>query len=361
MAGAGYPKTINGIPLYLYIQGENLKQTIMLNTLHKSFIKTLETPYLETICNIDDILYEKQSEMRPDEVSITAGLNWSSRRICLEYKMGNIKCSLTGDNANRYVEKINYSPGIKYGDENSFWWDSMVVRNTSQNTEGEIKQYNVEADRFLPVWKGYTLILLGKEQNKTKSDKPLVLKQYDSLYSEDKNALPNNININAFGYIYKSGGKAYNGFIEDRLYYSKDIAKSEGLRSAVDYAITKTNDTSNALRWALKNLKRDAKKSSGDIMNEGAVYQYWKGLESRFKDYLNMLTNKETVKLKDDWDATLIKYTWKEFARLSSGIRQSAVPFKKLAQAKKMLSARLYNLFADYYKRKNEKEVIQIG
>lgn len=359
MGGAGYPKALNAIPLYLYIQGGNIKQTIMLNVLYKDFVKD-NISSIKLDSSVKDLLPFLEDLINAKDISLVAGINWRPRTISLNIEEGEVTCSLTGEKNDKFVENVYYKPGPKCED---YWWDSMVSRKIIQKKSGEIININTEADEFLPVWKGYSTILLGKEDKNSERKKPLVLQQYDSLCrNDDDSVLTEKILINTFGYIYKSGGKAYNGFIEDKLNYSEKIANNPEIQSAVDYAIIKTKDAANALSWSLKHLKRDSKNSSGVIFYEGEQFQFWKGLEDYFNDFINNLIQSENDKIEDikfSWTKELIEYTWSEFNRLSN-IGNSASYFKKLAEAKSKLFSKLYKDFKDYYETKN-KEVSSVG
>lgn len=344
-AGSGYFKGINSIPLYLYISGKTLKETIMYNVLNYKFLKeeAIDKNIMGNMKKDSDLLSFNDGEIDPKSISMVAGLNWRSRKIKLKVQYEPSVCSINGTTNSAHVKDMYYAPGAKC---TNYWWDSMVSRKLVQKDEN----FNTSADRYFPVWRGYISILIGQKDDKNQWYKPLVLSQYGEL-CEDSN-LPFLIPIKAFGYIFKPGGKAYNGFIDEEMIYSHKIASNLNLQDAIDNILKKTEETAWSLKRALKMLNRDVKNSKGDLMNKGEVFQFWKGLESRFNNLLYQISEKELDPndAKRDWCKALLRYTWKEFDSLSSRASTSGKGLEKLVKAKKSLSKSISITFREYFK-----------
>ncbi len=360
-AGAGYYKGINAIPLFIFIKGQNLKETIIMNLISEEFLSgtPIRQDFMGEIDGDSDLLAFEEGEVSPADISIVSGMNWRSRNIFIHPEQGKTTCALTGERVEHYVENVDYKPGPKCAD---YWWDTMVSKITKQEKNGEILRYNVDADVFLPVWKGYVSLLLGHKQDNIFRDKPLVLQHYDILSRRYSN-LPAFASVEAFGFTFKSGGKAFSGMVEEQLIYPVILTKHDDLKDSIHQLIDITTNCAYALDQALNILKRDQKNSRGAIFDDGEKYQFWHGLAESFNHFLLRISNgygddpSENEKLKSqivsEWKGNLNTYTWKYFSQLASQVPYTAEGFKKLAKAKRALAKRLGSIL----KNKNEKEV----
>lgn len=301
-AGKGYSPSINGIPpWYVLIEGENLFETIVLNTCGSP---------LELNSGNYPVAWKKKDHVKKKEeiiaVSTLQGFTWQSRRIHFYPEKGGI-CSYTGKPTEILVRKMFFEPGWKFVGK---WTDPHVsYRNTKKGT------FTVWPSEGKQLWRDVGPLLLLKEtmytsDKKISYDRPVVIDQFTELIEYEGISKEKQLNINVYGIRTDMKAKVFE-WQKERLSLPTELLKVHEAGKKVQEAVDLADYVDYAIRKSIKSLhpKASNKKEVFVNLSNKASKEFWDRLEPIFKGkFLQELAKIQEDDLKGP---EMLKNTWK--------------------------------------------------
>ena len=190
-AGAqGYPSGINNTPpVFVWVNGSNLYETIILNSVAQKECSQIEY-------GIGDVPWRKECSIQPKEevatVSMLQALTWQPRRITLLYEEDGM------------IRNVLFQQGKNFRG-NGLWFDPHVpYRMTKENGWTSLKPQSGRA-----LWRDLGCLLLDREGKSYRQ--PLVLAQVGNII-ENRSAI---IDVSETGLV--TNNAAYLEWMEDRI------------------------------------------------------------------------------------------------------------------------------------------------
>lgn len=174
MGGAGFPPSVNGAPpLYVLIKGENLFQTLLLNTCALT---------VEENNGNGPVAWRATNAGKREEITSTStiqGLTWQPRHVHLIPGEGG-KCTYTGHDEPVLVHEIVFEPGWK---TRCTWRDPSVAYRITSDGTSPLRMLEGK-----DIWRDTgPLLLLQEHQYKSSGtnsmsyEKPVIVRQFCML------------------------------------------------------------------------------------------------------------------------------------------------------------------------------------
>ncbi len=193
--GAGLPPSINGAPpLYVLLQGDNLKQTILLNCCADESWLPVALRGKE-----DQPLWRSKDAVAAGEkreAGLLESLTWAPRRIQLVAGPGG-HCSLSGQAAPLLVRAMKFAPGWSSRLEN--WTDPHVAYKISDS-----KRLVLRPQEERPLWRDAGPLALLQEQGsasgkKVQFQRPAVVNQFAQMHKDEEISREQKLNLIVYG------------------------------------------------------------------------------------------------------------------------------------------------------------------
>lgn len=310
--------------------GENLFETLMLNLISQSILP-------ERLSKLGIPTWESQEPFTPQHGATPEGyieyLTWQSRAILL--------IPTADDSASIGVRECYYAQGKSLANELAEDEPMFALEETKTGFRA------VRFREGRALWRD-SLALLAHFTDGSRP--PYAVRQLGILVESDR--LPASVQprLMVYGQCLRQGQPAIYFWRMERLALPLRYLKDDSLVEDLRWALGKTEDTSRAVRGAIRKLGSmlgHTGKTLSDLVDHLAWDEiYWSRLEEPFHRLLvDLPQNRDEVL--DEWVNTLRRTAWQAFDGATRGFDQSARTLKALVEARQELGRRLHQVLTD--------------
>lgn len=277
-SGTAGPSNVNNTPpLFSFIHGENLFQTIVLNSVSECEVGNLPYGRGEVAWRIKDKIEPKKLYA---EISLLRGLTWQPRRITLTFEEGGI------------VRSVYLQAGLNYiGD--ALWRDpNLPHRQTKEETWATIKP---SADRAL--WReAGTLAGYGK-----KGRTALTIENIRDVWAD----VPRILDIELIGIV--TNQAAFISWSQERLAMPVILLKNEDIADEFRETLRITEEMYSVLSGVVRRtMSRSGRKIQEYQVAEQAGEIFLQVMRSFiFGEYMLLLEHDTNQRMTTVWDAVM--------------------------------------------------------
>ena len=252
-SGRGYTFGVNnGLPIYAWVQGGNLFETLVLNMVAENECRPIEYGLVE-------VPWRKESVLRGEiaDISFLEALTWQSRRVTLVPE------------EDGFVKKLYIQMGPIYRGK-GLWFDPNVAYRYTKKGEWEsVKPQNGRA-----LWRDVGTLLI--DQSGSTIRPPLVIMQAPRILDTDSVWL----NIAEVGLTTKTGSKgAYGEWMEDQFSLPRILLINDVLAMMLRDDIEVVEKVEKELRKQIyqhliaskENEKQDSRKKNCIIIEQASI------------------------------------------------------------------------------------------
>ncbi|HEX8237989.1 MAG TPA: type I-E CRISPR-associated protein Cse1/CasA [Abditibacteriaceae bacterium] len=345
--GAGLSPSINGAPpWYVLLQGNNLFETLLLNTVVLQFT-TAQEKGVPIWRNPEPVRKEDKTE-----AGLLQSLTWQPRRILLRPHWvpdGEGICDLTGCSAPVLVSRMKFSAGWSTRIEN--WRDPQAAYRITKDAVTILRPRENRA-----LWRDAGALMFSCDQahGDLQFDRPAVISQYEQFVGDIFTTRDVPLQLVAYGMRTDLKMKVFEWHREE-LKLPAPIYWKGQFHNRVETAIRLAEEMAYSLGQAIKKTyPRDGagNNKAFDSLIVRTQNAFWQQLRSPFVDEflpqvapLNAESNlDELAQLTSEWHKALQKVARRVLSTAISGLDTNGEAIRRQIEARKYFEMRLWML-----------------